>query len=160
MEPRDGATAARISEKTATDYLEKRLKPQLEYFERESAQAKRWHRYTSIAQLAATVMIPVVNVFWHSVYLSSALAGVAALAAGWAQIERFQERWMSFRQMAGSLDALRLRYELGLPPLDGADRHDRLVADSEALLGQESSRWYETTLQTASSGAPTILMGG
>jgi len=160
METNDVSTATpRVSEKSGAEYLEKRLKPQLEYYERESAHAKRMNRYLSAVQLTATVGIPVVNVFLHSVYASSILAGVAALATGWAQIERYQERWLTYRQTASSLDTLRLRYELSLPPLDGDDRHDRLIAEGETLLGRESAQWAEIAKQKGAPGAPTILMG-
>lgn len=161
MEANDSASAAtRVSETTAAEYLEKRLKPQFEYYERESARAKRMHRMLAAVQLAATVGIPVINVFLHSVYASSVLAGVAALATGWAQIERFQERWLTYRQTAGSLDTLRLRYELGLPPFDGEDRHARMIEDSEDLLGHEATQWVDINRQKGGPSAPTILMGG
>lgn len=112
-------------------------------------------------QLAATVTISVVNVFIHSVYASSILAGVAALATGLAQIERYHERWLSYRQTAAALDTLSVRYRIASPPYDGDDRNDRLIHEAETLLGQESSTWVQTTRQmVAPASGPTILYGG
>jgi hypothetical protein len=154
-----GGSGARVDEQKARDYLARRLAPQLVWYEAKARWAKRWHFGLMGAQLIATTAIPVVNVLTHSIIVSSVLAGVAALAGGFAQMARHQEHWLVFRQTAGALEALRTRHEIGLPPFDGDDRHDLMIAEAEKILAGEGTQWNALVSQNVqgSMGHMTII---
>jgi hypothetical protein len=143
----------------ATDYLTRRLKPQLEWYERRAASSKRWRHGLASVQIIATIAIPVVNVFTHSVYVSSSLAGIAALATAFENLFGHQDRWIVYRQTARSLETLLLRYELGLSPFDGADKDERIIAEAEAILEGEGAKWVEGVKQrgAGSRGANIVI---
>jgi len=157
----DEPSLARDGAATAADYLGRRLKPQLAWYERRAVSAKRWRHGLAAAQIVATIAIPVFNVFTHSIYVSSALAGIAALATAFESLFGHQDQWVAYRQTAQALEKLLIRYELSLAPYDGADKDARIVADGEAIIEGESSRWLEGVRQRgAGSHAPNVVIGG
>jgi hypothetical protein len=141
-------------------YLDIRLRPQLQWFERRSRDAKRWGHALAAAQIVATIAIPVVNVFTHSVYVSSILAGIAALATGFENLYGHRDAWLAYRQMARALETLLLRYQLGLSPFEGADKDERLVEETEAALDNEGARWAEGVKQRGGSRGASIVIAG
>ena len=146
---------------TAADYLTRRLKPQLAWYEARAQSAKRWRHGLAALQIIATIAIPIVNVFTHSVYVSSFLAGIAALATAFENLYGHQDQWLAYRQTARALETLLMRYELGLPPFDGADKYDLIVAETEAVLEGEGAKWVEgVKLRGSGSRAPNIVIGG
>jgi hypothetical protein len=144
----------------ASEYIERRAKPQLAWYERKALSAKRWRHGLAGVQIVATIAIPVVNVFTHSVYVSSSLAGIAALATAFESLYGHQENWLAYRATARALETLLMRYELTLPPFDGAHRHERIIAESEAILEGEGEKWIEGVKQRGlGSRAPNIVIG-
>jgi Protein of unknown function (DUF4231) len=68
-------------------------------------------------------------------------AALAAIATGFLQLGKFHENWVRYRSTVGALQAIKLRYELGLPPFDGDDRHARLIEEAEKAILQEGAQW-------------------
>jgi hypothetical protein len=131
----------RVTAEAAQSYLERRVKPQQQWFNSRSADAKRWHYWLAGVQLAATAAIPAINVFTHSVAASTLLAFVAAIASGFSHLWKFQDHWTRYRSIGDALEALHIRYELRLPPFNGDDAHDLFVAEADKLLGDERTQW-------------------
>lgn len=144
---------------SAADYLARRLRPQLAWYEKRARDAKRWHYGLACVQIFSTISIPVVNVFAHSVYLSSTLGGLAALATAMSSLFGHQDQWLVYRQTAGTLEALQVRYELGLDPFNGSDRHGRLIREAESVLEGEGMKWSEGVKQRGSSSrTPGVII--
>jgi hypothetical protein len=150
-----------VSETTpSADYIERRLKPQLAWYERRARTSKQWRYFLAGVQIVATILIPVVNVFTHSVYLSSALAGVAAMATAFESLFGHQDQWLAYRSTARALETLLMRFDLKLPPYDGEDRDAQLIEDAESVLEAEGANWRESVKQRASAArAPNIVIG-
>ena len=146
--PQAAASPPRVTSEAAKAFIERRLRPQLAWYDARSKHAKDWHFWLMGTQLIATSAIPVVNVLTHSIIASSVLAGVAAIATGFAQMTRHHEHWITYREAANALESLHLRYEIGLPPFDGDDRHDLLISQADKILGEEGSKWTAAVRQT------------
>ena len=142
----------RVGAETAARYIALRLKPQLAWYGARAARAKLSHHGLLGVQLVATAAIPVVNVVAHSVVASSVLAGCAAIATGFAQMLRNQEHWIAYREAARALEDLALRYDIALPPFDGDDRHQRLVAEADRILGDEATKWSDMAKRPGKAG--------
>ncbi len=125
----------RISAEVASAYLERRIKPQMAWFNKRVGDAKRWQYSLTGAQMVATSASPVFNVFIHSVIASTFLAFVATIAAGFGQLWRRHEHWLRYRATASALDATQIRYELRLPPFDDEDAHAKVIEGADRLLG-------------------------
>lgn len=155
------AQRPRVTPEAAKAYIERRLKPQLHWYDAKSKRAKTWHYFLVTTQIVTTSAIPVVNILTKSVVASSVIAGLAAVATGIAQFTRHQEHWITYRETSNSLEGLHLHYELGLPPFDGADRHDKLIAEADKILGQEGSKWTSMVSQaTKLIATPNLTPSG
>ena len=99
------ASPPRVTPEAASAFIERRLRPQLAWYDGKSKHAKNWHIWLMGTQLVATSAIPVVNVVTHSIIASSVLAGVAAIATGFAQMTRHHEHWITYREAANSLES-------------------------------------------------------
>lgn len=152
------AEAAPISSDAAQAYLDKRVKPQREWFDRRAAESKTWHFRLAAAQMICTAAIPVVNVFVKSVLASTLLAFAAALAAGFSHLWRHREHWERYRATAGALETLLARYELRLPPYDTPDAPARVIEDADSLLGVEEEKWTQAIRQPAKPASIKVVI--
>jgi hypothetical protein len=130
-----------VGSETAKSYFDVRLKPQLAWYETRSRTAKRWNVGLVTTQLLTTSSIPVANALVGTSAVSTAFAALAAIATGFLQLGKFHENWVRYRSTVGALQAIKLRYELGLPPFDGEDRHARLIEEAEKAILQEGAQW-------------------
>jgi hypothetical protein len=151
------ATTFKVTAEAAAAYIERYLAPQKDWYERKALTAKRWHYALVSLQMIATTSIPFVNYLTRSLVASTALAVTAAAATGFSQLLRAQERWVIYRSTASALATLQLHYELQLPPFDGPDRHDKLVAEGDRIMGEEGTKWMATIQAPKGSGLPTAI---
>jgi hypothetical protein len=134
----------RVTAEAAAAWIKRVVEPQRLWFDAKAEKAKFWHVALTGTQLVGTASIPVVNSLTHSVGLSSILAGMAAIATGFGQFLRHHDHWLRYRAAAAALDGLQKRYEVGLPPFDGPDRHDLFVAEADRIMGEEGGKWLES----------------
>lgn len=146
-------TVIGVRPEAAAAYVEKRLRPQLAWYEAKAKRAKTWHFGLVGTQLVATTMIPVVNAVTHSVEASTVLAAIAAIATGFTQMARHQSHWLRYRDTANGLEKTILHYELELPPFVDTDRHVQLIVHGDRLLGEEGAKWM-TTVRSATGKTP------
>ncbi len=142
----------------AAAYCEHRVKPQLATCVSTARRARVWHLLALGMQLFVAALIPIVNVMhFYEGIISTVLAGVVALAHGSEQIFRHHETWLLNKQTANALHDLQIRYQLGVPPFDGADRHNRFIQEADRILGQESAK---AMALASDASAPAVSSGG
>ena len=135
-------------------YLDRRLKPQLAWYDARAQVAKRWNAGLITIQLFMTSSIPVANVLLGSSTASTVLAAIAALATGYLQMGKFHDDWIRYRTTAAALDAIKLRYELKLSPFEGNLRHARLIEEAEKAIAHEGMQWsLDTSAQAKDKAA-------
>lgn len=126
-------------------YIQNRLDPQLAWYERKSATAKRSLWSLSAVQFSSTALIPLLNAVSaeakEALYLSSAFAAVAAIATGLTALGRYNENWVRYRKCATSLESLKLKHQHGVAPFDGPDADIRLIELTEATIETEADQW-------------------
>ena len=130
-----------VSHEAANTYLERRLKPQLAWYDSRAQVAKRWNVTLITIQLVMTSSIPIANALLSTSTASTVLAAAAALATGYLQMGKFHDDWVRYRTTAAALDAIKLRYELKLSPFEGTSRHARLIEEAEKAIAQEGMQW-------------------
>jgi hypothetical protein len=130
-----------VSHETASTNLERRLKPQLTWYDSRAQVAKRWNVSLITTQLCMTSSIPVANALLSTSTVSTVLAAAAALATGYLQLGKFHDDWVRYRTTAAALDAIKLRYELKLSPFEGPGRHALLIEETEKAIAQEGIQW-------------------
>jgi hypothetical protein len=129
-----------ISKSAALAYISKKLDPQRNWYDQKARRSKIFHYSLLGLSTIATASIVVANSL-HFTVLSTGLAVGATIATGFAGMVKFQEQWIRYRSAATALDALKLRYELGMHPCEGPDKHGRLIEEAEKIFEQEQSQW-------------------
>lgn len=128
-------------------YLAKRFNPQLEWYERRAANAKRRHYGLAGTQITATAMLPVATQLPQGALGSALLGAFALIAASFAALGGFHSDWLRYRNTAQALNKLRDYHALKLAPFDGPDADDRLIAEAESLLDGEREAWTASASQ-------------
>jgi Protein of unknown function (DUF4231) len=129
-----------VSKSAALIYLSKKLDPQRNWFDKKATQSKVCHYSLLGASMMATAAIVVANSL-HFPALSTGLAVVATIATGFSGMVKFQEHWIRYRNTATALEALKLRYEIGMLPFEGPNKHGLLIEQAEKIFEQEQSQW-------------------
>lgn len=122
-------------------YLNDRFRPQLAWFERETARAKQRHGLLATVQLCATAVIPAVNVITQSTTASTVIAVLSTIAAGLLALFGHREEWLRYRRTAATLESIKARFDAGLAPFDGDDRENYFMETCEEVLGGELKQW-------------------
>jgi hypothetical protein len=129
-----------VSKAAALNYISKKLDPQQKWFDEKAARSKLLHYALLGASMVATASIVVANSF-HFPALSTALAVVATITTGLSGMVKYQEHWIRYRNTATALEALKLRYEVGMRPFEGQDKHGLLIEEAEKIFEKEQSQW-------------------
>jgi Protein of unknown function (DUF4231) len=129
-----------VSKSAAQIYISKKLDPQRKWFDEKATRSKLFHYSLLGASMVATASIVVANSF-HFPALSTALAVVATITTGLSGMVKYQEHWIRYRNTATALEALKLRYEVGLHPFEGPDKHGQLIEEAEKIFEKEQSQW-------------------
>jgi hypothetical protein len=129
-----------ISESAAQTYIAKKLDPQLNWFDKNAQRSKLFHYLLLGISIVATSSIVVANSL-HLPALSTALAVIATMTTGFSSTVKFQEHWIRYRSTATALEGLKLKYEVGMHPFEGPDKHALLIAEAEKIFENEQSQW-------------------
>ena len=139
------------------DYIDNRLKDQLDWYRTKAGQAKQRHTLLASVQFATTAAVPVLNAFGaqdHAyIYAASISAAIAAISMGFLALGNHQQNWLRYRQAANSLETIFWLYKNGARPFDTAERDRRLVEHAEDVMAQESGQW-RSELAKGSSTTP------
>jgi Protein of unknown function (DUF4231) len=129
-----------VSKSSALTYISKKLDPQRIWFDKKARRSKLFYYSLLGASMIATSSIVVANSL-HFGSLSTGLAVVATVATGFSGMVKFQEHWIRYRNTASALEGLQLRYEVGLRPFDGPNKHGLLIEEAEKIFDKEQSQW-------------------
>ena len=132
-------------------YISDRVKSQIDWHDNKSKTSKRLFVTFGIVQVTAVASIPIINSFASAdlrfLYVSSILAGIAAVATGFVVFLRAEENWLRYRNTCNRLESLLVAYEHHMEPFDQKDRDALFVTMCESALGEEQSRWLEEARQ-------------
>jgi hypothetical protein len=129
-----------VSKSAALIYISKKLDPQRNWFDKNATRSKLFHYSLLGTSMIATASIVVANSL-HFPALSTGLAVVATIATGFSGMVKFQEHWIRYRNTATALEGLKLRYEVGMLPFEGPEKHGLLIEQAEKIFEQEQSQW-------------------
>ena len=127
------------------NYIDTRLKGQLDWYRTKAAKAKRRFTVLASVQFGMTAAVPVLNAIGahdpRFIYLASFCAAVAAVSMGFLALGSHQQNWLRYRQAASSLETIFWLFTNGAAPFNGPDRARLLVERAEDVMAQESGQW-------------------
>jgi hypothetical protein len=103
-------------EPTIEDYIEKRYKPQLQYYENHASNNRVRFYISQIIIIVVSALIPIINTIpsdienIDTIKMASSLFGfIIIIATGFVQLTKSQENWISYRSTA---ELLKSEYHL------------------------------------------------
>ena len=105
-------------EPTIEDYIEKRYKPQLQYYEKHSSDNRLRFYISQIVIIVVSALIPIINTIpsdnengnIDAIKMASSIFGfIIIVATGFLQLTKSQENWISYRSTA---ELLKSEYNL------------------------------------------------
>jgi len=104
-------------EPTIEDYIERRYKPQLQYYEKHSTDNRVRFYISQIVIIIVSALIPIINIIptdnnenINAIKMASSIFGfIIIVATGFLQLTKSQENWISYRSTA---ELLKTEYNL------------------------------------------------
>ncbi len=136
----------------STDPTLLRLEDELAWYEKKSAQCKRWYMRLRISSMLAAAGIPITSSLAYS-YVTSVLGVVIVIVEGIQQLNGFHENWIRYRATAESLKHEKYLFLAGAGPYRVAAEARQLLAERvEERVSTEHSVWMS---ESAGRGKPS-----
>lgn len=140
-----------MAETEPEDYLQGRLKEQLDYHSTQSKQNKKRFYALQFVIIITSALVPIVNVIIPGGDLlrltSSILGGIIIVITAVMQLHKYQENWILFRTTQELLKKEKFLYlnDAGdYAGLDPAEKKRLLVERVESLVSSETSKYFAT----------------
>ena len=132
----------------ADEYLKVRLEPQIEWYDKRSAQNKLRNTTAKIVEIVCAAIIPFLAGYAKNgpnpVSLAiGSLGVVVAVVAGISAVLKFQEQWLKYRTTAESLKKEKYLFQTKVEPYNGDDPLPLFVQRVETLVSQENTNWAQ-----------------
>ena len=138
---------------TGDEYVERRLAPEIDYYESRARRSKACFQLVSISAIIASAMVPVLATTDFERWVLAGSGGLAAVALSMLALFKWQENWLQFRGNAESLKKECALYQTRTGPyrgLDGADLIEALTLRTEELISREHQVWQLTQREPGS----------
>ena len=131
-----------------TSYLESRVQPRLDWFDKRAVWSKRAHiAVESSAAILSIVLVLLIDITTVPRLLLSLVAAAIAILIAVGKIGRFGEKWQLYRLASEALGAeVQLCLHRAGPYAADPTGADRLLVErAEDLLSREASVWRQVT---------------
>lgn len=146
-------------EPTVGDYIEKRYKKQLDWYEKHAVQSRVTYYTLQILIVLAGALIPIINVFPSSNHddntytikiISSILGSFIVIFTGVLQITKSNENWISYRSTAELMKSEYQRFKMEVGDYSEeklSDKENRsllFIERMETIIAEEGKKFMNT----------------
>jgi hypothetical protein len=142
---------------TVEDYIEKRYKKQLDWYEKHAIQSRVTYYTFQILIVLAAALVPIINVFpsndnntYTIKIISSILGSFIVIFTGVLQITKSNENWMSYRSTAELMKSEYQRFKMGVGDYSEekiSDKENRsllFIERMETIIAEEGKKFMNT----------------
>lgn len=131
------------------DYIEQRLKPQMEYYQKSCRKHQKQYRFFTITNIVATAIIPIVSLSANDVgrlaqYLSAVLGAIASITSGIVIFEKLRDKRIHERYTYEKLKSELAKFSAKAGPyksLNAEDSEIFFVDICESYMDTEHDKW-------------------
>ena len=131
----------------SNNYLQKRLEPQLKYYDKKASQNKQTYHWLQWTAIAISAGVPAL-IAWAPDDLKAltvSLSVILAVTTVALKTFRFQELWINYRTIARILEREKHLYLARANAYQNADNPHQLLAErAEDIMSNENTVWVET----------------
>lgn len=126
------------------EYLKDRYNDQIDYYGSKAGWNKRIYNWFQWSVIIVSSLLPVLVVSINEKYklVAAGLSVVLAIGTSALKVFKFQENWLSYRQLAEALKQEKHFYDAGIGSYATAvDKRAMLVDRVESLISRENAIW-------------------
>ena len=130
---------------TAEEYLEKRLVPEMDYYDQRASWNKTWFQIMSVLSIVSATSVPVIAAMGFTRPLAI-VGAITTIAIATQSLFKWQENWLKFRGGYQSLKKEKLLYATRTGPyLDVEDQKlvGVLTDRVENIISSEHDEWQQ-----------------
>lgn len=136
---------ASVGTDSTPDPTWQRLEDQIDWYDRKSGTAQRWHKRVKVLELLVAAAVPPLAALKAHVAVVSALASIVVVVEGLEQLFQWNENWIAYRSTCEALKHERYLYLAGAGPYAGLSDPGPLLAERvESMVSQEHAKWAST----------------
>ena len=146
---------------TVEDYIEKRYKKQLDWYEKHAIQSRVTYYTLQILIVLAGASVPIINVFPsndNNIYtikiISSILGSFIVIFTGILQITKSNENWISYRSTAELMKSEYQRFKMGVSDYSAekiSEKENRsllFIERMETIIAEEGKKFMNTHVKS------------
>ena len=131
---------------TEQEYLDLRVKDQIDWYDRKSGWHKKWFMRLKIAETVLALTIPFMTAYitTETVGLKIIVGFIAIVVAAitnFVTLCKFQENWIEYRTVAESLKHENFLYITKSGPYKNGDAFSEFVERIESYISKENTKW-------------------
>ncbi len=135
------------------EYIKERLDSQIEWYDRKSQEAQKWHKRLKKIEVLCAAVIPLLAGLGDKVDFGGVIIGllgvIIAVCAGVSHINKYQENWLMYRTTCESLKHEKYLFITNSKSYADYDAFSRFVERIEGLISKENSQWSRVTNEKA-----------
>ncbi len=140
-----------------TDYMEKRVQDQINWFNRKSRCNKRWFYGLKVSEIILALFIPFLSAYitdgCNVLKIAVGLIGIlVAAVTGLITLFKLQENWIQYRTMAEMITQEQYLYLAQAGAYKDPERFRYFVERIESMLTKENSQWASYVKTTEEKG--------
>lgn len=134
-----------------------RLGDQIAYYDRTSAENKRWYKGLKAVELVAAAAVPFCAGFDLSPWITGTLSVTVVVLEGLLHLNQFHAQWHAFRSTCEALKHEKFLYLAKASHYaEATDAHALLAIKVEELVSREHANWIDSQQKAAiKAGAAT-----
>ena len=131
------------------EYLKQRVDEQIEWYDKKSQSAQKWHKRLRAIEITCAAVIPFLAGLGDKVTNGPIIIGllgvVIAVCAGLSHIHKYQENWITYRTTCESLKHEKYLFITDSKSYVDYDAYSTFVERVESLISKENSQWSRVT---------------
>lgn len=139
-----------------SDYIEQRLDNQINWYSKKSSRYKKQHMIIEMLIVVASAAIPILTLlhyymsessfflFKDSDLIIAILGSITSIIAGYSKLNKLQENWLNYREVAETLKHEKYLYLTGAGPyLNNQNAFSLLAERTENIISHENLNWTQ-----------------
>lgn len=124
-------------------YRERRLKPQIDYYNKKSIQNQKRFYLFSVIDLTLTALVPVASLSSHNI-ITAALGAGATIASGILLLYKHKDLWTKYRIVCETLKSHEIQFDNRAGVYSSCSEDDAaklFIQNCEKIMSDEHTDW-------------------
>lgn len=141
------------------EYIQRRVDDQINWYSKSSQKAKFYFKLFKIVEICAAASIPIIAGFGAALIpvnlIVALLGGLIAILSALVSLNKYQERWIEYRNTSEALKREKFLFLTKAEPYDEQTPFRTFALRIESLISKENTNWVQIAKRPVKTGKPT-----